>query len=646
MEYDQLIDEELSMTQRVARFLLTLTASFAAGSGAAAPFPTDPPPPARPVTVHRLLSGLGGPTSVTHAGDDRLFITEQAGRIRIVRNGTLISAPFLDIHSLVRSGGEQGLLGLAFHPHYSQNGFFFVFYTDLDGTDIVARYHVSADPDRADPASGRILLSIPEPFENHNGGALQFGPDGYLYAGIGDGGSGGDPNCFAQRTVNLLGKILRLDVDANASAPPFYGIPADNPFRGGSPMPDEVWALGLRNPWRISFDRRIGDLWIGDVGQGVREEIDFQPAGSPGGQNYGWKVMEGSLCFSRAACPSSTPECDSPLLTPPVTEYDHGAECSVTGGYVSRAPSLPHAYGAYVFGDYCSGRMWTAERRGAGWQIRSLVGTVGGLSSFGEGSDGELYAVSLNGGLYQLVPERPVDTPGLYDPASSRFDFKNLDVEGPADRSYVYGPPAAGRIAVAGDWNGDGRTTIGLYDPATSTFRLKNAPRPSGVEIVLTVSSPSAAARPIAGDWDGDGKDTVGLYNPATATFYLKNSLSGAGFDLVFSFGVAGSAWVPIAGDWDSDGRDGVGLYDPAQGVFRLRNALSAGGADLRFRFGPPNLRPLAGDWDGDGRDGIGLWDPSSATFLLRNVSARGPADIAFSFGAPHSGQQPLAGEW
>jgi glucose/arabinose dehydrogenase len=613
---------------------------------AAALFRTDPPPPARPVTIRQLLSGLDDPTSVTNAGDTRLFVTEQPGRVRVVKNGALLAAPFLDIRPLVRSGGEQGLLSIAFHPRYAQNGLFFVFYTDLQGSEVIARYHAAADPDRADPASARILLTVPDPFENHNGGQLQFGPDGKLYIGLGDGGSGGDPSCFAQRDANLLGKILRIDVDANADTPPFYGIPADNPFRGASPMPDEVWAYGLRNPWRFSFDRRTGDLWIADVGQGVREEVDFEPARSPGGRNYGWKVMEGSLCFSRQECPASTPVCDSPELVKPVVEYDHGAECSVTGGYVSRSPSLPHAYGAYFFGDFCSGRLWTADRQGAGWQVRSLSADLGSLSSFGEGIDGELYLVSLQGGLYQVVPVRPVDTPGLYDPAAARFDVKNLDVAGPADRTLVYGTPGGRQLPIAGDWNGDGRTTVGVYNPATGTFRLKNVLRRVGQEIVLTVNAPAANAIPLAGDWNGDGKDTVGLFVPATATFYLKNSLTGSGFDAVFQFGVPGIAWQPLAGDWNGDGRDTIGLYDPARALFLLRNALAAGAADLRFRFGPTGSRPLAGDWDGDGRDGIGIWSPAAATFLLKNVPQRGAADITFAFGTRGSGQLPLAGEW
>jgi glucose/arabinose dehydrogenase len=639
------------MTRALPAAFLTLTLmtlTLTAAPAAAVLFSTDAP--TRPLAVQPVVSGLDGITSVTNAGDGRLFVTEQPGRIRIIlqsgQNGAVLPAPFLDVSSLLVSGGEQGLLSVAFHPQYAQNGLFFIFYTDRNGTDIIARYHVSADANRADPASGRILLSIPEPYANHNGGELQFGPDGYLYAGVGDGGAGGDPACNAQQGVNLLGKLLRLDVDTHADTPPYYAIPPDNPFRSGSPLPAEVWAYGLRNPWRFSFDRKTGDLWIGDVGQGVREEIDFQSAGSPGGQDYGWKIMEGSLCFGRDACPVSTPACGSASFTSPVLEYDHGPECSVTGGYVARSPSLPNAYGAYFFGDFCSGRVWTAERQGAAWQVRVLPTRVPSLSTFGQGSDGELYAASLDGTLYRIVPQRPVDTPALFDPAVARFDFKNLDIPGPADLTLAFGTPHGGQIPVAGDWNGDGRTTVGLYNPANHTFRLKNRLIATAPPIILTVNAPSAAALPIAGDWDGDGKDTVGLYDPATATFYLKNSLTGSGFDLVFRFGATGSHWLPIIGDWDGDGKDGVGLYDPARGLFLLRNALSSGPEQLRVRFGPLNARPLAGDWDGDGKDGIGVWDPASGTFLLKNTLQRGPADVTFVFGTRGSGQVPLAGEW
>ncbi|HEV7785447.1 MAG TPA: PQQ-dependent sugar dehydrogenase, partial [Thermoanaerobaculia bacterium] len=305
---------------------------------------SDPLPATGPFTVSgtvpgvdlvQVAHGLDSVTSVTHAGDDRVFLTFRPGRIVIFTGGAVKPQPFLDIRGLVNANGEGGLLSVAFHPHYAENGFLFIDYTNSNLDTVIARYHVSADPDQADASSGKILLTIPQPFDNHKGGQLQFGPDGFLYIGMGDGGSGFDPACRAQRTDNLLGKMLRIDVDQNISTAPFYGIPADNPFRGTA-SPPEIWATGVRNPWRFSFDRQTGDLWIGDVGQNQREEVDFQPVTSRGGENYGWKVMEADLCSTTDACPASTPPCNSPAYTLPVLEYDHNPHCSITGGYVYR----------------------------------------------------------------------------------------------------------------------------------------------------------------------------------------------------------------------------------------------------------------------------------------------------------------------
>ncbi|HEY7216279.1 MAG TPA: PQQ-dependent sugar dehydrogenase, partial [Thermoanaerobaculia bacterium] len=236
------------------------------------------------VSLEEVASNLGSLIAVTNAGDGRLFLTLREGRVMIFENGALRPQPFLDIRGQTTTDGERGLLSTAFHPRYAETGFFFIDYTNTSGDTVIARYHVSGDPNRADPASARTLLTIAQPFSNHNGGQLQFGPDGFLYIGMGDGGSAFDPECRAQRVNSLLGKMLRLDVDQNVGSPPFYGIPASNPFRGPGDPQDEVWASGLRNPWRFAFDRQTGDLWIGDVGQNQREEIDFQPANSQGGE--------------------------------------------------------------------------------------------------------------------------------------------------------------------------------------------------------------------------------------------------------------------------------------------------------------------------------------------------------------------------
>jgi glucose/arabinose dehydrogenase len=351
-----------------------------------------------------VAGGLDAPLDVTNAGDGsgRLFVVEQAGRIRIVRDGRLVERPFLDISDRIRSGGERGLLGLAFHPDFPTDPRLFVDYTDLDGDTVVAEYTVGGDPDAADAVSELVLLRIDQPYANHNGGSVGFGPDGYLYIGMGDGGSAGDPNGNGQRRDTLLGKILRIDVDVEGdrSATP-YEIPPDNPFVGQGDARPEIWQTGLRNPWRFRFDRTTGDLWIGDVGQGSWEEIDVARAGV-GGLDFGWNVMEGFACFP------SGDGCASDGLRLPVAAYDHGSGCSVTGGLVYRGTAQPELAGRYVFGDYCSGLMWTLDPRSDERQEPDLALESGrSLSSFGEDEDGELYATDLGAGELVRVVVAP-----------------------------------------------------------------------------------------------------------------------------------------------------------------------------------------------------------------------------------------------
>jgi glucose/arabinose dehydrogenase len=357
---------------------------------------TEPPPTPSGATTfpdptayawQPFLSGLQRPVDLQADGSGRLFIVEKVGRIRIVENDQLLEAPFLDISDRVGSdGNEQGLLGLAFHPGYRENGRFFVNYTDTSGDTVIARFQVSSDPNVADPASEVQLLGVNQPFPNHNGGVLAFGPDGYLYAGLGDGGAAGDPMGNAQKTDTLLGKILRLDVD---SAEP-YAVPADNPFG------NEIWAYGLRNPWRLSFDRSTGDLYIGDVGQGQWEEIDFLPVGSPGGANFGWDHREGAHDFEGGG-----PE----GMIDPIAEYSHPeGGCSVTGGYVYRG-TLPEWNGIYLYSDYCTGMIWGLIRAQEGWQNELLFDLDVTITSFGQDSSGEIYLVSDSGDILRLVQQ-------------------------------------------------------------------------------------------------------------------------------------------------------------------------------------------------------------------------------------------------
>lgn len=607
------------------------------------------------VQLRLVLSGLESPVAVTHAGDSRLFVTLRPGRIVIVQGESLLPQPFLDIRDRVNSNGfEQGLLSVAFHPRYSENGFFFVNYTNLAGNTVIERYQVSAgNPNQADLGSRRTLMTIEQPFNNHNGGQIQFGPDGYLYIGMGDGGGAFDQACRAQKTDTLLGKMLRIDVDQNVGTAPFYGIPADNPFRGPGDPADEVWATGLRNPWRFSFDRETGDLWIGDVGQAQREEIDFQSAGSAGGQNYGWKVMEGTRCSNRDNCPASVPACDSPAFTDPVLEYDHEAGCSVTGGYVYRGASLPQLRGTYFFGDFCTGQIWGAARQGNGFVVRRLAETVGSFTSFGENQAGELFLVTLTGRLLRLEGQGGSTTEaervGLFDPASSRFHLKAANTVGGQVQIVRFGPRRNTWTPLAGDWNGDGQATIGFYDPQAETFRLKNSLRGGGSDILLAVDAPSGNVIAVAGDWDGDGDDTVGLYDRTTGTFHLKNSLTGSGFDVTWSLqvtGVSNGSLLPVAGDWNGDGTDTVGVYNPGSSIFYLDNSREDTLPNIELQFGARGSLPVAGDWDGDGRDGVGVYEPRSATFRLKNALTPGAANVNLRFGPRRGGWKPIAGAW
>ncbi|HSK67096.1 MAG TPA: PQQ-dependent sugar dehydrogenase [Anaerolineales bacterium] len=333
-----------------------------------------------------IASGLQRPVDLQPDGSGRLFVIEKAGRIRILENGQLLNEPFLDITDRVGSrGNEQGLLGLAFHPQYEENGWFYVNYTDTNGDTVLARFQVSNDANRSDPGSELRLLGVDQPYPNHNGGALAFGPDGYLYAGLGDGGAAGDPQGNAQSLDTLLGKILRLDVDSGEP----YAIPGDNPFG------NEIWAYGLRNPWRLSFDTATGDLYIGDVGQGEWEEIDFLAAGSAGGANFGWDHREGAHDYEGGG-PAG--------MIDPVAEYSHPeGGCSVSGGYVYRG-ALPEWNGIYLYGDYCTGIIWGLFRSIAGWQEQQLFDVDVTITSFGQDENGEVYLVSDSGSIHRLVP--------------------------------------------------------------------------------------------------------------------------------------------------------------------------------------------------------------------------------------------------
>jgi glucose/arabinose dehydrogenase len=346
-----------------------------------------------------FVDGLEKPTYLTHAGDGSglLYVTEQPGRVRIVRDGTRVETPFLDIEDKVgSSGNEQGLLSIAFAPDFQQSRKIFANYTDRNGDTIVAGFLVSADGLSADPASEWQVIKIEQPYANHNGGQIKFGPDGMLYIGMGDGGSAGDPQNHAQDVTSLLGKMLRIDVAQSTKDAP-YVVPATNPDFGADAKP-EIWSVGLRNPWRFSFDRSSGDMLIADVGQNEIEEVNWQPAASTGGENWGWKLREGLEEFSGDK---------TDAMTDPVHEYRHGEDgCSVTGGYVYHGAAVPALAGVYLYGDFCSGRIWTLRAGADGaWTNELLLDTDYSITSFGEDAQGELYVLDRAGGIYKLVGE-------------------------------------------------------------------------------------------------------------------------------------------------------------------------------------------------------------------------------------------------
>lgn len=416
--YSKTLTESTTLTNLAPGAYTLSAASVAQGTGTLAPTPVTQQvqvhagatasasilyAPATPLALRlqEVASGLSAPIFLTAPpGDSRLFIVERAGRIRVVQNGNLLATPFLDISPLTTTSGERGLLSLAFHPQYASNGYFFIYYTNLAGDIVIERRQVSAgNANVADPLSALAIITIAHPtFSNHYGGLLSFGPDGYLYAGTGDGGSAGDPSGNAQNTNVLLGKLLRLDVNASTVAQP-YVIPPGNPFAGTPGARGEIWAYGLRNPWRYAFDVPAQLLYIADVGQANREEVDVRPV-SQAGNNYGWNIMEGTQCYNSAGCNQAG-------LVLPAIEYGHDTAggCSITGGYVYRGTALPELAGHYLYSDYCSGwlKSFNYSNGTASAVTDWSITNVGNILSFGQDAQNELYMLSGTGKVYQIV---------------------------------------------------------------------------------------------------------------------------------------------------------------------------------------------------------------------------------------------------
>jgi glucose/arabinose dehydrogenase len=558
-----------------------------------------------------VVGSLDHPVAITHAGDTRLFITLQTGTIVIWDGTRILPDPFLDIRTLVQNSGERGLLSTAFHPSYRQNGRFFVFYTDHTGDLRIVGYRVSAnDPNRADTSTAAPILTVPHrEFAHHNGGQMQFGPDGYLYISTGDGGSSGDPNNRAQNLNDLLGKILRIDVD---SATP-YASPATNPFSQTPNTRSEIWAYGLRNPWRFSFDRLTGDLWTADVGQNSWEEIDLQSAGHPGGENYGWRLMEGTHCFNPAT------NCNPGGLKLPVIEYGRiNGRCSVTGGYRARGARFPRFAGTYFYGDYCSGEILGARvNPDSSWTSTLMLDTELFFGTFGEDSAGQLYAADREGGgLYLLA-----DAGGTARGDMNRDE--NVDV---LWRNTVTGENAVWfldrtafrggvllasasldwTLAGAADFNNDGSTDLVWRNPGTGANAVWFM---SGTTLVSSANLPSTADLgwniEAVGDFNGDQVPDLFWHHHgrgATAIWLMTPSMTRlASVDLP---AVGDANWhAAAAADFDSDGDPDLVWRHATNGsvvFWRMNGTTLQNGVDLGNL--PDNQWKIvaAGDYSGD----------------------------------------------
>lgn len=626
-------------------------------------------PPPFTIRLQPFLSGLTRPVLITHSKDNtkRLFILQQNGIIKVLQPGATTPTDFLDISSRVRTpvttGDERGLLGLTFHPQFATNRKFYVNYTRIsDGATVVAEYTTLANnPNQGDFNSERVILTVPQPFSNHNGGMTEFGPDGYLYIGMGDGGSSNDPMNMAQNPAQLLGKMLRIDVNIPDGSPVQYLIPSGNPFTGANTTRcdlgnttegntcQEIWATGLRNPWRWSFDRGgTNQLWAADVGQGIREEIDIITPGS----NYGWRVYEGTLCNENIPnnCPTAMPQ------TPPIFEYSHAnGRCSITGGYVYRGPrgNLPN--GAYTFADYCSGEIWMLQNN----QQILLADTSRFIVSFGEDQEGEIYVVYSNGFIDKIVRAK----------ANADFDgdFKtDISVFRPADGFWYINESlnntfhaeqfgVSEDIPTPEDFDGDNTTDIAVFRPSLGQWYIlrssnntflgfqfgQNGDIPvqgdydgdakanfavfrNGFWIIWNSSTNSSSVtqfgasgdNPAPGDYDGDGKYDLVVYRPSSGPsyWYMQNSLSG--FKAVQ---LGGGSDIPAQGDFDGDGKNDISVFRTTDGIWYRFN--SSDGSFAATQFGANGDIPTVGDYDGDGRDDISVYRPVGGFWYRLNSS-------------------------
>ncbi len=603
------------------------------------------------IRLQPFITGLSLPVHVTNAkdGTNRIFIVQQRGLIKVVQPGTNTATDFLNVSGVVSSSGnERGLLGLAFHPQYSSNRRFFIYYTrQTDGAIEIAEYETNiANPNQANPTAIRTILTIPHPISNHNGGTILFGPDGFMYAGTGDGGGGNDTSNNAQNINSLLGKILRIDINTPVGQVPAYNIPPTNPYAGATPGADEIYAVGMRNPYRFSFDRGgTNQLWVGDVGQDAIEEVDTIVLGG----NYGWRVYEGNNCTN-----NDPGLCTPTNYLPPVFQYTSASpnpRCSVTGGYVYRGTQNTLPVGSYLYADYCTGEilLWNNNTQ------TLLLDTSRFISSFGEDESGEIYVAGLASGTVEKVVRAR---------ASADFDgdFRtDISVFRPSNGAWyishssnntvrIQGFGSNGDVPTPEDYDGDNITDIGVFRPSTGVwYHFLSSNNTVGI-----VQFGANGDVPAAGDYDGDAKADFAVFRPSTGVWYRLNSSNGAA--AIVQFGLTGD--IPAPGDFDGDGKYDISVFRPSNGFwYRLNSTNNAFGSvgfgangdvpaqgdfDGDFKTDQAIFRngawyvlqssngsvqitnwgiagdvPVVGDYDGDGRDDIGIFRPSTGVWYV-----------------------------